>query len=225
MTLDLRPDDAARAAFEGDPLPMASAARSAPTPPACDPTEAAIRAAIAAGRRGEAIERIRRAHGRAMYGLALRMVRDPFTAEDVVQDALLRIHLGMDALRLGTRLRAWVMSVTAHRALDELRRRQRCRRRTTEAVDLSGIPDDAALAPQALATAADLRVLRQCLDKLPPRVRTSVVLYFGQELTCEEVGRLQGDHGGTVQVRVARALTRLRGQLERRGVERPGART
>jgi Sigma-70 region 2 len=118
-------------------------ARRTPAVAPLDPHEAAIRAAIAARRHGDAVERIRRGYGPAMLGLAVRMVKDRFAAEDVVQDALLRIHLGLDAVRAGTSLRAWVMSVTAHRALDELRRRDRCRLRLTGVDALSGLPDSA----------------------------------------------------------------------------------
>jgi RNA polymerase sigma factor (sigma-70 family) len=187
--------------------------------PGLDADERRIRAAIAAGRLGDAVERVRTTYGAAVFRLAYRMVKDPIAAEDVVQDALLRIHRSLCTVRIGTSLRAWVMSVAHHCALDELRRRGRRRRRIHEGADIPEIADDGPQPSHAVETRQRVRVLLECLDALPPRVRASVLLHFGQELTFDQVGALLRDKGSTVQVRVNRALPRLRAQLRRRGVD------
>lgn len=184
-----------------------------------DPGELGIRAAIAGGRLGAAVERARTAYGAAIFRLAYRMMKDPVAAEDVVQDTLLRIHRSLATVRIGTSLRAWVMSVAHHCALDELRRRGRRRRRLHEGAELPDVVDEG---PQPSHTVEDrqrLRLLHECLDTLPRRIRDSIVLHFGQELTFDQVGAILHAKGSTVQVRVNRALPRLRAQLRRRGID------
>lgn len=162
-----------------------------------------------------AFELIRRDHGRAMRRLAHRMVGDRFTAEDVVQEALLRVYVGLPTLRAETSVRAWVMSVTAHAALDELRRRAR-RRRFTPADETVEVADRRPDARAALEQAEEARLVAECVAALPPKIRASILLRFGHDLTFDEVADLLADRsGGTVRIRVVRALERIRPRLHR----------
>lgn len=192
-------------------------------PPSLDPRDAAILRAIGARRHDEAITLVRDAYGPALQRLALRIVRDPALAEDVVQDALLAIHQGLDGVRDGRCLRGWVMTVTAHRALDEIRRRARRRRHLSEGDLPHDVADEAAGPLDTLEDRRHLAMIEQRIDALPPRVRDSVLLRLRDGLTYEEAARILGERGDTVQVRVRRALVRLQGQLRRRGVERGAA--
>ena len=183
------------------------------------PVDTAIRDAIASGRHADAFALVHRAYGGAVYRLAQRMVRDTTLAQDVVQEALPRIHRGLGTMRSGTNVGAWVMAVATHRGLDELRSRNRRRRRIADDNgDLADVADRSPTPAEALATSREMRVLHECLATLPPKVRASVALYFGGELTFNEVATILGESGGTVQVRVKRAMTRLRTQLQRRDV-------
>jgi RNA polymerase sigma factor (sigma-70 family) len=188
-----------------------------------EPRDAAVRDAAARGDRGRAIELVREAYGAAVYRFARRMLGDPVAAEDVEQDTMLRALQGLDGLRPGSSLRAWVMTIAAHRALDELRRRRRLSRRVDGLSEIPDLPDPHPHAAHLLLVQEEARTLRASLDTLPPRARDSVVLYFGHDLTFDQVGRTLGDAGGTVQVRVNRALVRLQATLRRRGVERAAA--
>jgi RNA polymerase sigma-70 factor (ECF subfamily) len=60
--------------------------------------------------------------GAAVYAIALRMVRDPGTAEDLVQETFIRVWNGIQLFdeHRGT-LGAWVAAVTRHRVLDHIR--------------------------------------------------------------------------------------------------------
>ena len=227
MTFDLREtfdDDRDRGGSAGSSEALEAVSRSrapgAPLPPPRPhehPSDAAIRAALAERRYEHAFELIRRAHGRAMHGLARRIVGERATAEDVVQDALLRIHLGLAAMR-GSSPRSWVMSVTAHVALDEVRRRAR-RRRLGPLDDSFDHADDRPDPRAALEQAQRGHVLASSVARLAPRIRASVLLHFGHELTFEAIAPLVGDEtGGAVRIRVVRALDRLRGRLIHAGV-------
>ncbi|HVV86863.1 MAG TPA: RNA polymerase sigma factor [Kofleriaceae bacterium] len=186
---------------------------------AADVYEQEIRAELAAGRAARAVELVRRTYGQAIYGRALQMTRDAATAEDVAQEALMRIWQGLGALRDGTSVRAWVMTVVVHAALDELRRRVRRNRLLDDGVAAAEVADARPLAADALAAEELRRDVRRCVQTLSPRVRASVLLRFDEDLTYAEVGRRLDERGDTVQIRVHRALTRLCGTLRRHGID------
>lgn len=179
---------------------------------AADP---AIRAAIADGRLADAVAMVERSYGRSIRRWALRLVRDSTVADDVTQESLLRILRSLPTLRPDSRLGAWISSVVHNCAKDELRRRARQQRRMADGVDLAGLIAEGTPAAAIEADEA-IRALLRGLDTLGPQVRASVVLYFGHELTFEQVGAMLHERAGAVNVRVSRALTRLRRHLERR---------
>lgn len=223
MTFDLRQTNHVSAGVREDDTrtdvrsarvcsPRAPALRSSLTRPV-DPFEGRVRAAIAAGRDAHALELIDAAYGPALRRLASRMMKDE-SAADVVQEALLRIYQGLRRLRDGSSVRAWVMTVAAHCALDELRRRTRRRRHLVDSPDMFDIAAAGPLPPDILEASEMRSLLTERVDALPATIRESVLLYFGQQLTFDQVAGLLGGSEGAVQVRVKRALARLRPQLQ-----------
>jgi DNA-directed RNA polymerase specialized sigma24 family protein len=65
-----------------------------------------------------------------------------------------------------------------------------------------------------------LKSLNECIEKLAPEARYAVLLRYQKErlLTYEEMGRICRARPTTLQMRVARAMERLRQCLERKGV-------
>src|SRR5207248_2815957 len=84
---------------------------------------------VKAGDEGAFLDLYRR-YGPLANGLALRMVRLPFVAEEIVQEAFLALWRDPHAYReeRGT-FRAWLMSTVHHRAVDAIRREEAQRRR------------------------------------------------------------------------------------------------
>ena len=201
---------------------MALPVRTLP-PPTPDPRDAEILRAVAAGRRDEAMALVRAVHGPTIERLALRMVRDAAMAEDVVQEALLGIHQDLHTVRDSGSLRSWLLSVTSHRALDEIRRRERRRRHLVDGAELRDVADPAAGPGARLEARRELGLLEQRIRALPAKAQAALSLHYRDGLTFEQVARLTGERGDAVQIRVRRAVLRLQDQLRRRGVER-GAR-
>lgn len=184
-----------------------------------DPAEASIRSAIAAHDHPLALARIWAVYGVAIRRRARRIVLERTAAEDVVQEALMRIYSGLDTIRTGTSIRAWVMRVVTHRAVDELRQRNRRLGRQLDGFD-PRLCADSESAETPLAAVEEWLVLQECLARLPRKARISVVLHFGGELSIADLGALLHEQDGTVRTRIARAMDRLRDPLARRGVTR-----
>lgn len=163
------------------------------------------------------VEAIYERHKGIMYKTALETLRDPAGADDVIQDAILRLARCAETLRgLDDRARAVYAANTVHSAaLDHLRRALRERGRTAacDAQELERIPADADPEAQYIEREtrdARLAGLRQALDELSPTDRALLVGYY---LNGESADLLAGRLGlkpSTIRTRVARAKRRVR---------------
>ncbi|HVL35539.1 MAG TPA: sigma-70 family RNA polymerase sigma factor [Burkholderiales bacterium] len=139
-----------------------------------------------------------------LYGL--RHLREPHAAADLAQQVLL---MTLERLRAGEvrepeRIASFVLGACRMTVL-ELRRGALRREALLEAW---GGAEEAVEAPEPLAL--DPERLAACLEALPERERSVVVLSFFAEQAADEVGAALGLTGGNVRVIRHRALGRLR---------------
>ncbi len=157
----------------------------------------------------------------AAYGLALRLVRDAATAEDVTQDSFLAAWSNLHTYRGGL-FRSWLLRIVANRCYDELRRRGR---RPADSLDALPIEPAGewttqvpAEAPESYALRSELsRHLRRAIDGLPPDQRLVLVLSDIYGHAYEEIASIADINLGTVKSRLSRARARLREELRGNG--------
>jgi len=146
-----------------------------------------------------------------LYGLAMRLLRQPDAAADAVHDTFIAIWekaRQFDPARGNAA--AWIGTMLRYRAIDALRRS------TREDLD-ADIPEVADPDPDALENLArsdDGRALQRCLDLLETHQRKVVTMAFLDGRTHAELARSLAAPLGTVKSWVRRALTALRGCLE-----------
>lgn len=155
-----------------------------------------------AQRRLQAQDATRRAfddHHERLFRLALLLTRDPYEAEDIVQDVFVRSSGRLESLpedEVGPYLRIAVVN----RWRDRMRRlRMRARR-----LPLLVPPDHA---DEDLDAAHDLWAL---VLTLPPRQRATVVLRYYEDLSVEATAEVLGCSVGTVKSQLSRAIEHLR---------------
>jgi RNA polymerase sigma-70 factor (ECF subfamily) len=191
------------------PLRSSSPAIDAAAPPRSSPSTSERRAAVA---------ELMRAHGEAVFGFCLRMVRTRAAADDLVQQVFLEAYRDLDRFEGRASPRAWLFGIARHRCLDLLRRQGRRAQliesdeaAMLEVVDPGPGPTDQV--DRRLLTAA----LEDCLRRLSPEVRATVLLRFQTEATYDELTAVLAATADALQVRVARALKGLRRCMERKG--------
>ncbi|MBK8101024.1 MAG: RNA polymerase sigma factor [Planctomycetes bacterium] len=141
--------------------------------------------------------------------LARRLVADPATADDLVQDTV------TDALRQrpqGLRnLRAWLATVLQRRAR-RLRQRERQR---SDIEQVAARAEAMAATDDTVATAMLHRDLVDAVLALAEPYRTTILLHYLRELPVAEVARRTGVPLATARSRVQRGLAHLRDRLDR----------
>jgi RNA polymerase sigma-70 factor (ECF subfamily) len=148
-----------------------------------------------------------------LYGIVLRVVRDPAQAEEVTQEAfveLWRQAARFDPARGG--VRGWAVMIAHRRAVDRVRseqaRRDRQRRDAATTVGASDEPPDAVIA------SLDRDRARTLLAQLGDAQRRALELAYFDGLTHVEVAERLGVALGTAKTRIRDGLIRLRSLID-----------
>ena len=169
--------------------------------------------------RNEDFERVMLPHLDAAHNLARWLVRDPATAEDVVQDAYERAYRYYGAFRGGSG-RAWFLQIVrnvAYSTLSAQRRRMEVslsggmHAADEDGVDMD-IPDSSAGPEASLARRQDLAALDEALNALPVAWRECLILREVEELSYKEMAKILNVPIGTVMSRLSRARQALQRQ-------------
>jgi RNA polymerase sigma-70 factor (ECF subfamily) len=136
------------------------------------------------------------------------MLSDPGLAEDVAQEALVRMwrHAGAFDPRRAP-VAAWLLTITRNLAIDALRMRRSVPIGDGELERLIGTDASSASALQAVL---DLPELRSALALLAPEQRRALVLAAGYGYTAAEVGVHESIPLGTAKTRIRTGMGKLR---------------
>ena len=154
-------------------------------------------------------EEVARDHGRFLYNVAYRLAGNDVDAQDLVQEALIRVRKGLETYEPGS-LEGWLARIVTNVFLDEVRRK---RRRPTEAFPSN---PDLVLPPTAAADEAPENLsddVQAALARLPEEFRVAVVLCDIADLSYEQISASLGVPVGTVRSRLHRARRLLRAAL------------
>ncbi len=153
-------------------------------------------------------------HGRRVLGLARRMMRNLAEAEDVSQEAFLRVWQKAGEWQpRGARFTTWLYRVVVNLCLD------RRRKPTMAPIEAAGDPADTRPdAEQTLATVQRERQVASALQALPERQRAALVLSYYEGLSNVEAAGALELSVSALESLLVRARRALRQELESRGV-------
>jgi len=158
-----------------------------------------------------------------VYGLALRILREPQSAEEVTEDVFFQVW--REARRYDPargRPLAWILTIARSRALDHLRRRDPAQSHPEPDTLLEAEPAAAGGPQDLLAASRDSARLHAALAALDPVPRQMIALAFFRGYTHEEIALHVDLPVGTVKSHIRRALAGLRTSLGP-GTERSSA--
>ena len=145
----------------------------------------------------------------AVFGIAVRVVRDRAQAQEVAQEAL--VELWRTAARYdrsrGSAM-AWALTIAHRRAVDRVRSETASRERAARSARLDLTEDEPA--NEAAEANLDRQRVRNALDTLTAAQRQSIELAYYGGYTYPEVASLLQLPLGTVKTRIRDGLIRLR---------------
>jgi RNA polymerase sigma-70 factor, ECF subfamily len=153
-------------------------------------------------------------HGRVVYSLALRIVRDQGDAEDVVQEVFAQAW--KQASRYDSRrgqVIAWLLTMARSRAIDRVRGRNSRPAGTADDVAMLALPDAAQPADEQLIWAGRASQIRSAFETLPFLQRMAIELAFYEGLTHSEIAERLEVPLGTVKTRIRQGLLRMKERL------------
>ncbi len=160
----------------------------------------------------EAFDALYDRHAAAIYGVALRVLRDPALAEDVVQEVFLELWARPECFDPSRgSLRTWLLVIGHRRSVDAVRRDVARRTAYQHLVDEPG-PRVEDTQDTALRR-ADAESVQHALAALPDVQRRVLLLAYWGGQTQAEIADLTGVPIGTVKSRVYTAFRRLRAEL------------
>jgi RNA polymerase sigma-70 factor, ECF subfamily len=144
-------------------------------------------------------------YSKVVYSVALRVLRDPASAEDVLQEIFMQIWRNPDSFTAARgSLGGWLAVVSRNRSIDALRRK-----RPTDSVDDIVLASSYNLAEEAERNSLMERA-RGVIVTLPTEQRKTLEMAFFDGLTHSEIAEMTGDPLGTVKTRIRSALLTLR---------------
>ena len=159
------------------------------------------------------------AYGELAFSVALRVVGDRQKAEDVTQDAFMKLWTAAPAFEPARgSLRNWLLTIVRNRAIDSLRGRGAHERaelplfETQPSQQASGDPW------RAVAEELEAEAVREALSRLPVEQRQVIELAYYAGYTQSEIAELTRVPVGTVKGRTRLALEKLHSYLAGRGL-------
>jgi RNA polymerase sigma-70 factor (ECF subfamily) len=145
---------------------------------------------------------------RPLINLAYRFCRDQSRAEDLAQEAFLRIYRGLASWKKQAAFSTWLFAVATNCYRSELRR-----------IPPTEEPLDDVLQFAASDTAptagANPEAIRQAVLALPARYREAIVLFYFHEMDIAAAARSLGLPEGTVKARLSRGRKMLEQRMPR----------
>ena len=142
-------------------------------------------------------------HVKAMRAFALSLTRDLSSADDLVQDTIVKAWSNIDKFQPGTNMRAWLFTILRNTFYSDRRRAKRI------VSDSDGVMTDAiAVKPDHDGHLAMVD-FRRAFEELSDEQREALILVGAQGISCEEAAQMCGCAVGTIKSRVNRGRRRL----------------
>jgi RNA polymerase sigma-70 factor (ECF subfamily) len=158
-----------------------------------------------------------------IFNYLYRMTGSAEDAEDLTQEVFVRMYTNIHSFRAEASLSTWLFRIAGNLSVDAFRRGKKSRG-VTQSLDagVAGAEDENATrdvpdmshAPETLLGRKELGAqIQAALDRLPPKLRSAVILHDIEGLAYEEIAEAERVPLGTVKSRIFNARVALREHL------------
>lgn len=153
-------------------------------------------------------------HKDRLYAFIWRVARHHHDAEEICQDAFLKAFASLDSFSTQYRFSTWLFTIAYRVCLNHMRRRKV----VTGDVDFTTLSRDAGAGQPDVLESDEAGRVRQMVwssvDLLSQPQRATLLLFYRQEFSCQEIARVLGVPVATVKSHLHRGRARLRELLE-----------
>ena len=186
--------------------------------------------------RADRFELLVRRHGQELYHFLLRFTGSASSAEDIVQEAFLQVHLSAASFDQQRRFKPWLFTIAANKARDFLRSRARRPEVPLDAHVSAGDSDDGqrflellaspgAAPSDSLEEAEQRQMVQRLVAGMPEHVREVLVLSYYHRFPYRDIAEIVGIPLGTVKSRLHAAVACFakcyRASVEERNTREP----
>jgi RNA polymerase sigma-70 factor (ECF subfamily) len=157
-------------------------------------------------------------HRSAVIRFLYRMVQNQAVAEELAQEAFLRVYRSRTTYEASAKFTTWLFRIATHLALNWLRNGRREQTQETLA-DGSGevagheFPDHTPTVEQAMVYRARIAEVRQAVAALPDKQRAAVLMHKYEEMEYRQIARVLNCSESAVKSLLFRAYENLRARL------------
>jgi RNA polymerase sigma-70 factor (ECF subfamily) len=188
------------------------------------PDENDVQAARKGGR--EAFDRLIERYQKQAVSVAYQMVSNMDDALEVAQNAFVRAYRALDQLQDPRRFRPWLMRIVTNQALNYRRSRSKHRHLSINSTSSQdGDKEETDLAQQLAGTESSAldkltaneleEQLKNAIEALPEKLRTSLMLFSVEKLPQKEIAEIMKTSVQAVKWNVFEARRRLKKDLEK----------
>ncbi len=150
----------------------------------------------------------------------LALVKDPWTADDLIQETFLRVQQNLGALKDSSRLSSWIYRIAYNLCQDHFRRRKAGREKETTSLEQTEGVEEGFLQGVLIEKKLEQHDMGRCvqnqMDLLPEPLLTVLILFDIMECSHQEIADILGITVANVKVRLHRARKTLKSILEKK---------
>ena len=147
-------------------------------------------------------------YGRRLFGLCMSLCRDRTGAEDLYQETWLKALKNMHRYDPSMAFEPWLAKICVNTYKNILRRM-----RVSPFADFESEEEKRRQMESVPAAETDHVALRDAIDRLPEKLRLTVILFYFRDMSLAETAAVLGIPVGTVKSRLAEARKRLKEEL------------
>ena len=159
-----------------------------------------------------ALDILVRHHHAAVYRVALSILGDEGSAQDVAQDAFIKGFRAIAGFRGEASFRTWILTIAANEARGVIRR---IGRRKETSIDMVGPMHSEAKGPdERVVIASEASRARMMMERLPEKQRLAIAFRVDEGMSFREVGEMIGSSESAARVNYFHGIRRLRDLME-----------
>lgn len=144
-----------------------------------------------------------------VFTLALRMLKNREEAEEVSQDAFVKVYKSLTKFKGDSKFSTWIYKVTYNTCLDRLKKNKR--QQNTVAIDEFTEHHIKTLdnALETMEREERKRAIKNCLELLPSEDSFLLTLYYFEEQSLEDIAKITGLSANNIKVKLFRSRKKL----------------